>query len=58
MRPAKRAGSNSDSNMRESAQKEWRRPALRKLQIAATAGAKRAGDEGNTKKSGDSDPLS
>jgi hypothetical protein len=58
MTAAKRAGSNSDRNMRESAQKEWRRPGLRKLPIAATAGSKRAGNEGNTKKDGDSDPLS
>ena len=54
-------GPNIDRNMRqsvrESAQKEWRTPSLRKLPIDATAGstAKAAGaqNDGNTNKSGD-----
>jgi hypothetical protein len=50
---------NSDNNMRELAKKEWRRPSLQRLPIAATAGSKgRAGDEGNTSKNGDANPMS
>ena len=51
MTATKGTGSKADSNMREAAQKEWRRPSLRKLPIAATASGKpRWADEGNTKK--------
>ena len=42
--------SNSGGNIRDSVKKEWRRPELRKLPIAATAGGTTLGDEGNTKK--------
>jgi hypothetical protein len=50
---------NSYSNTRESCKKEWHRPVLKKLPIAATAGSKgRAGDEGNTSKNGDANPMS
>ena len=43
---------------RESAQKEWRRPELRKLPIAATANNKGTGNEGQgAPKSGDSGPA-
>jgi hypothetical protein len=65
------APNNIDSTMRQSApdqvrrelgQKEWRRPELRKLPIAATAnsGSKMPGgqDDGNTKKVGDIQHLS
>jgi hypothetical protein len=46
--------------MGESAKKEWRQPILRKLPIAATAGSPKGhrGDEGNTSKNGDANPLS
>ena len=37
MTPEKVVGPNIDSDMREPAKKEWRRPGLRKLPIAATA---------------------
>jgi hypothetical protein len=56
MTSAKGTGPNSDSksnrasNMRDRAQKEWRRPGLRKLLIAATTGTKVGANEGNTKK--------
>ena len=36
--PEKAVGPNIDSDMREPSKKEWRRPSLRKLPIAATAG--------------------
>jgi hypothetical protein len=49
--------SQGDQSRRESAQKEWRRPALRKLPIAATAHStgKQAGvqNDGNVNKGGD-----
>ena len=35
--PEKAVGPNIDSDMREPSKKEWRRPSLRKLPIAATA---------------------
>ena len=50
MTVTKGTGSKVDSNMRETALKEWRRPYLRKLPIAATASGNTMGDEGNTKK--------
>ena len=50
MADAKGTVSHSDSNVREPAQKEWRRPVLRKLPIAATASGTSLGNEGNTKK--------
>jgi hypothetical protein len=34
----------------DSVKKEWRRPELQKLPIAATAAGSSKGDEGNTKK--------
>jgi hypothetical protein len=50
-------GLSGDSEIRHIAQKEWRRPSLRKLPIAATAGstAKAFGaqNDGNAAKSGD-----
>jgi hypothetical protein len=58
MTPAKGTGSDSDSNRRESDQKEWRRPRLRKLPIAATAAGHNRGDEGNTSKNGMANVLS
>jgi hypothetical protein len=60
MRPAKRAGPKGGKNMQKSAKKEWRRPSLRKLPIAATAGSKgHGGDEGvSTKTSGDAVTVS
>jgi hypothetical protein len=42
--------SKADGNVRATALKEWRQPFLRKLPIAATAGAVQEGDEGNSKK--------
>jgi hypothetical protein len=49
---------NSNGNLRELSKKEWRRPDLKKLPIAATAGSKgQAGDEGNTSKNGDANPM-
>ena len=57
----KGARPNSDNNMREleRAQKEWRRPELRKLPISATAGNKGFGNEGaGQPKAGDSGPPS
>jgi hypothetical protein len=51
-----------DQSTRKLAQKEWHRPSLRKLPIAATAGStgKAAGaqNDGNTNKSGDVSNLS
>jgi hypothetical protein len=60
------SGPNIDSNLRQSARepalKEWRRPALRKLPIDATAGstAKASGaqNDGSGTKSGDVSNLS
>jgi hypothetical protein len=37
MTPA--TGQTNDTNVRDSGQKEWRRPVLRKLSIEATAGS-------------------
>jgi hypothetical protein len=55
--PAEVVGLKRDKKTREVAKKEWRRPALRKLPIAATAGGSpskhETGDEGGGK-SGDS----
>ena len=42
MTATKGTGSKADSNMRETALKEWRRPYLRKLPIAATASGSQA----------------
>lgn len=45
------AGTQSESgNGRDAIKKEWRRPELRKLPIAATAAGSTLGNEGNTKK--------
>jgi hypothetical protein len=54
------AGMNSDSDSGKSAKKEWRRPALRKLPIAATAQGKSriSFDDGNTKKVGTAGVMS
>jgi hypothetical protein len=53
MTPTKEIGSDSASNMREAAPKEWRPPELRKLPIAATAGDSHiGGNDGNTAKNG------
>jgi hypothetical protein len=61
MRPTRIKGArgNSENDMRElvrnTAKKEWRQPVLRKLLIAATAGAKANSNEGmGTPKAGDS----
>jgi hypothetical protein len=46
---AKENGLNSDSDMRDSAKKEWHRPELRKLPIRATAQSQAknpSGDDG------------
>jgi hypothetical protein len=55
-------GPKNNQPAHESAQKEWRRPDLRKLPIDATAGssAKASGaqNDGNTNKSGDVSNLS
>jgi hypothetical protein len=49
----------TDDVVRMSAQKEWRRPELRKLPIAATAGAKASGSEGEgMPKTGDAGRVS
>ncbi len=40
----------SSDNVRGSVKKEWRRPELQKLPIAATAAGSSKGNEGNTKK--------
>jgi hypothetical protein len=59
MAPVKATESNSDSSTgRDSAQKIWQQPRLRKLPIAATAGGHLAGDEGNTSKSGSANVVS
>jgi hypothetical protein len=50
MTVAREAGAQGDSNLRETALKEWRQPCLRKLPIAATASGNTVGDEGNSKK--------
>ncbi len=51
-----------DSGRQELAQKEWRRPVLRKLPIAATAGstgkASATHNDGNVSKNGDVQNLS
>ncbi len=54
------AGINSDRNLKESAKKEWRRPVLRKLPIAATSQGKShiSFDDGNTKKVGTAGVMS
>jgi len=40
------------------AQSEWRRPVLRKLPIAATAGSKTGGNEGSGQGKGDASQIS
>ena len=45
----------SDKNVAEPMEKEWERPELRKLPIAATAGSTHTGaNDGNTTKNGSS----
>ena len=59
MTPEKVVGPNIDSNLPEPAKKEWRRPVLRKLPIAATASQSFVGgNDGNGAKKGDSGALS
>ena len=53
MTPEKVVGPNIDSNLPEPAKKEWRRPELRKLPIAATAASNfTGGNDGNGAKNG------
>ena len=57
--PETAVGPNIDSDMLESSKKEWRRPSLRKLPIAATAASEHIeGNDGNMKKVGHSGNLS
>jgi hypothetical protein len=52
-------GNISQSDQREFARKEWRRPRLRKLSISATADRVHIGfDDGNTKKVGSAGSFS
>jgi hypothetical protein len=52
-------GPNIDSDMREPAKKEWRRPGLQKLPIAATAaGTHVNGNDGNGAKNGSAGSIS
>ena len=50
--------SNTDSKPQDVVKKEWHRPILRKLPIAATAGIHVGGNEGNTSKGGKSGEIS
>jgi len=53
MTPEKVVGPNIDSNLPEPAKKEWRRPVLRKMPIAATAASTMiGGNDGNGAKDG------
>ena len=45
-------------NVGGAAQREWRRPVLRKLPIAATAGGKTGGNEGSGQGKGDASQIS
>jgi hypothetical protein len=59
MTPEKLGGPNIESDMRETAKKEWRRPVLRKLPIAATAATSfLGGNDGNSAKDGHSGLIS
>ena len=52
-------GPNMDSDMRKLAKKEWCRPGLRKLPIAATAAGNHInGNDGNGSKSGAAGSIS
>jgi hypothetical protein len=47
---AEAGNQSNDGKILDSVKKEWRRPELQKLPIAATAAGSSKGDEGNTKK--------